>query len=312
MPAPVAVIDCGTNTFHLLIKEVENDIVLHREKRPVRIGEGGISDNRITNKALSRGIEALKSFRDTLQTLGVVEYKAIGTSAFRSASNIEQVKSRIKEETSIDINVIDGELEAQLIYEGVRSAVFMKSDETYLIMDIGGGSVEFILASGERILWKRSFEIGGRRLLDLFHKSDPISKDEICKLEVYIDAALDDLWNACKEHQPSILIGASGSFDSLVEIYHRKNNMLFILEDHPEYKLPTVEFNRIHSSLVNLNYDERLKFDGLIPMRAEMIVVASSLIDYTLKKLGIEEIRTSTFALKEGVIERIKNKEFIS
>ncbi len=278
---------------------------MHREKIPVRIGEGGISDNFITEEATSRAIDALSNFQKTITEFKVKQYQAIGTSAFRSASNIAEVKSKIKIATGIEITVISGDEEAQLIYEGVRLAVTMTGDTNYLLMDIGGGSVEFIIASSEKLLWKRSFEIGGRRLLDKFHNTDPISQDEINGLESYIDNQLTDLWKACKTHSPSILIGASGSFDSIAEIYHKKNNMLFILEDKTEYKLPTKEFNNIHASLITLSYKERLQFDGLINMRAEMIVVASVLIDFTLNKLSIGEIRTSTYALKEGVLDQL-------
>lgn len=306
----VAVIDLGTNTFHLLIAEVSHNqiTILYKEKSPVKIGEGGLEKGIITNTALNRGIETLKHFAEILKKFKVEKCKAVGTSAFRNAQNKEDVLKSILDQTSIEIDVISGEEEAQLIFEGVKRAVKLESDLTYLIMDIGGGSVEFILCKEEELLWKHSFEIGGQRLMKRFHQTDPISQDNIDALKNYVSNVTEPLKEVIKKYEPSILIGASGTFDTLVEIYHKKNNMVFALDDNTEYKLPLSDFKRIHQEIAQKNYQERLKIDGMIAMRADMIVVATTLIEYLISTFNFQMIKTSTYALKEGVLRRLFNE----
>lgn len=304
-PQKIAVIDLGTNTFHLLIATIEEGKIhpIHKEKIPVKIGEGGIDSGIITEIALNRGIETLNYFKSIAEDHSVSKVWATATSAFRSAKNQTELKEAILLKTGIEIDIIDGEEEAQLIYEGVKHAVHL-TEEKHLIMDIGGGSVEFIICNNKTVFWKQSYEIGGQRLMNKFHQHDPIQKSDILELQNYLANQLSSLKAACEQFSPKILVGASGSFDTLCEIYYQKHNVTIDLEKRTEYKLPFEVFHDIVKEIVEKDLNGRLNISGMIEMRANMIVVACLLIEFVIDTYGIEKITSSTYALKEGLIFR--------
>lgn len=302
-----AIIDLGTNTFHLFIAEKQGDTykTLFRESRPAKIGQSGINQGFITEEGINRALGVLAYFREVLDQYGVApeQVVAMGTSAIRVASNQQAFIDRVREATGITIRVISGDQEAQYIYEGVRAAGTLGA-ETSLVMDIGGGSVEFILGNQTRIFWKQSFEIGGQRLLERF-MPDPslaISPGNVRKLHHYFQEQLLPMANAIHQYQPTGLVGSSGSFDTLVDMWFM--NSLGHLPDsnQPAFDLPVSEFYRAYELLITRNHDERMQLPGMISLRVDMIVVAVCLIDYVLRTYGIATIKTSTYSLKEGVL----------
>jgi exopolyphosphatase / guanosine-5'-triphosphate,3'-diphosphate pyrophosphatase len=144
---------------------------------------------------------AMQSFKNTMEQSGITKVFAFGTSALRNARNGEDVVKKIKALTDIDVNIISGDKEAEYIYMGVKAALHMEHVKS-LIIDIGGGSVEFIIGDNDQIFWKRSLEIGAQRLLEQFHKNDPITTEEIAALNVYFEKALIPVFDALKTHQP--------------------------------------------------------------------------------------------------------------
>src|SRR5690606_31819040 len=191
--------------------------IIRRERNPVKIGKGGINEGYITQEGAERAIAAMAQFREVIDEYGVTEVHAFGTSALRNAGNGQAVVEEIERRTGIACTIIDGVTEAQYIYEGVRWSMEMGSEKS-LIVDIGGGSVECIIADNVNVYWKQSFEIGAQRLMEKFHKHDPIIAEEITSLFSYIDKQLKPLIDALQRHTPSTLIGASGTFDTLSDI----------------------------------------------------------------------------------------------
>lgn len=305
-----AIIDLGTNTFHLLIVEKTGPAyqTLYRESRPARIGQAGINQGLITDEATGRALNVLTHFRHVLDQYDVAPEQAVavGTSAIRVARNQAEFIECIRQETGIRIRVISGEQEAEYIYAGVRAAGAL-DEQTALVMDIGGGSVEFILGNASRIFWKQSFEIGGQRLRERFMQTDPINAISIGRLHDYFREQLLPLANAIHQYQPAVLVGSSGSFDTLVDMWcmHEHGH----LPDPAEttFELPITEFYRAYERLTTLNRAERMAIPGMIELRVDMIVVAVCLIDYVLKTYGIGRMRTSTYALKEGVLSMIEH-----
>src|SRR5260221_202887 len=131
-------------------------IILLRERVPVRIGVGGLNQNTIIPTGVARAVEALKNFKNKLDEWKADEVFAFGTSALRNAKNGSEVISKIKEATGIETKIISGDEEALYIYEGVNLALNLGKEKS-LIMDIGGGSVEFIIGNGEEIFLKQNF-----------------------------------------------------------------------------------------------------------------------------------------------------------
>jgi exopolyphosphatase / guanosine-5'-triphosphate,3'-diphosphate pyrophosphatase len=304
MKERVAVIDLGTNTFHLLVAERDGNKInmLYREKQPVKIGMGGINQGIITEEAILRGVACLKKFTETLKEWKVVHVQAFGTSALRGARNGKEVIQKLKKETGIETTLISGEEEAGYIYLGVRSALDLGLEKS-LIIDIGGGSVEFIIGNNQAIDWKQSFDIGAQRLLELFHPHDPIHPEDIKNLEIHFNNSLTALHHAIQIHSPSTLVGSSGTFDTLSEIYCHRNHLTYS-SDAGETPLTMPEYEQIHKEFTLKNRAQRLQIPGMIEMRVDMIVVASCLIRYLLSTYHFKNIRVSSYSLKEGALAK--------
>lgn len=298
----IAIIDMGTNTFHLLIANGENNAfnILHRDRLAVKIGMGGINDGFITEEAIQRALLAMQSFRNTINEHAVEMVYAFGTSAMRNARNGEEVALRIEAITGIKVNIISGELEAQYIYEGVCAALDMGTERN-LIIDIGGGSVEFIIANQETVFWKKSFEIGAQRLLELYHKHDPILREEIDQLDEYFENSLTELFDAIRKYDPHIMVGSSGSFDTWSDIFCITHDIHKAPEE-VETPLTLEGFIHIYNDLIHKDRAERMLIPGMIEMRVDMIVVAACLVRFLLERFTFTRIRVSTYSLKEGVL----------
>lgn len=301
----VAVIDLGTNTFHLLIARVDRNSheILLRERKAVKIGEKGINKGEITQAAWERALIALSEFKATIDEHQIDKVFATATSAIRNASNGQALAKEIHQQTGIEIEVISGMREAELIHHGASKALDFGSEKN-LIMDIGGGSIEFIIADSDQAYWLRSFEVGGQRLVEKFHKSDPITSKEITNLDAFFEAELQPLAEACAEHRPTTLVGCSGTFDTLSDIYCEQTKTVRD-PDTTEYPFGIEAFKDIFNDLINKTREERLAIPGMIEMRVDMIVVACILVDYIIEKFQLKNIRVSAYALKEGILYNV-------
>lgn len=300
----VAIIDMGTNTFHLLVAEKKGQQfnILFQDRIATKIGAGGINGGYITAEGEERALHALILFKNKAIELGVQKIIAFGTSALRNANNGQEIINSIHAKTGIETKIISGDEEASLIYHGVRQAVKL-GDQKSLIVDIGGGSVEFIIANDSKIFWKRSFEVGGQRLIEKFHQHDPILPEEIASLTQFLEEALDPLFVELKKHDLKTLIGSSGSFDTLSEIYCLRNNIEYNTE--PETPLTIKAFGEIFQELLTKNRAARMQIPGMIEMRVDMIVAACCLIQSLLWRYPFQSIRVSTYSLKEGVLAEL-------
>ncbi|MGB3587612.1 MAG: exopolyphosphatase [Tunicatimonas sp.] len=307
----VATIDLGTNTFHLLIAKIQPNRdfqLIYRERIPVMIGQGSINQGFITPEAEGRAIAALTQFKSklTFYQVPLEQVRCTATSAFRNAKNGQELANKITQTTEITVDIITGEQEAEYIYYGVRQAIPL-SDENSLIMDIGGGSVEFILCNQDQVFWKQSFEIGAQRLLDRFNIQDPITEDNTGTLLNYFAKNLTPLATAINQYHPVTLIGASGTFDTLSEIYQHRSNTV-VEESAPELPLTPEAFQQMLRDFSRMNRDQRLAIPGMIEMRVDMIVPASWLIHFVLETYQIHHIRVSSYALKEGLMTQLAKR----
>ncbi len=318
----IAILDLGTNTFNIFIAELIPSTSgregwgsyqkLYKSKIPVKLGEGGINKNHIEPTPFKRGIKALKKHKKTIEKFGAEKIIAFATSAIRSAGNGQDFIKAAKEKTGIDVKIISGDKEAELIYYGVRSAVKM-DDKPSLIMDIGGGSTEFIIANKKEILWKQSFLLGAARLLEKFHPSDPIKEKEKKEIENYLEKNLQPLFTAvnsplikgaggCKE-----LIGSSGSFDSLAEMIAYYFYDIDVIKGKTEYDFNLDDCETMYKVILSSTREERLQMKGLVKMRVDMMVVSAIFVDYIFLKLGLKKMRLSKYSLKEGALWELLN-----
>jgi len=302
-----AVIDLGTNTCNLLIAETTtpgNFRVLHEERIAVKMGRGGIHKKKLLPEAMERGLTALSLHEINIRKFGAKAVRVIGTSAIRGAANREEFAKMVLNRFGWKLEIIDGNQEAEYIFRGTVHSL-PPLQEKYLVVDIGGGSNEFILAEGDRILWKKSFNIGIARVLELFILSDPPLKSEISLVEEWFKDHLSELEELCKLHQPKVLVGCSGAFDTLMDILEGKEPDATIRKSSV---FPLPDFYRIHNQLLAVNSEQRSRIAGVDKNRVEMIVVATIFINFILNKLEIREMIHTHFSLKEGVMFEMSNQ----
>jgi hypothetical protein len=295
-----AVIDLGTNTFHILIAEddgVDGFREVYRERRFVKLADQGIGV--ISDDAFARGLEAMKAFRKKLEEYEVRNHMALGTAGLRTAANGNAFIRQVKKEANIEIQLISGSREARLIYAGVNYKA-PSSSGTDLIMDIGGGSVEFIIVNKSGILWAQSFPIGIAVLFHRYHQNDPISDDEREAIRHFLDSELAVLYQVFKKYNINRLIGAAGSFDVLEQLSFQDDKL-------EAFSVSLDQFHAFFQTIVTATTQERLEMENIPEKRVDMIVVAFILMRHILEKSGAEEIIFSPYALKEGVLLQMIN-----
>ena len=300
----IAILDFGTNTFNLLIAERKERgfNILLSSKQPVKLGRGGIQVNRITPDAKERGFVAIHNHMEVIRNYEVDEIRAFATSAIRNAANGEEFIEEVYRRFGFRTRIIPGDREAELIYKGVRQAVNL-GEENSMILDIGGGSIEFIICNKQGIVWKKSFELGMARLLELFSLSDPITSEEVRALENYFRLELAPLREAVRKERPRTLIGASGSFDTFQAIIRLRKGI-----DSDQFfgrEISLKDYTKLHKILVRSTREERAAMPGMEPVRVEMIVAATIFVSFVIRDCNISHLHHSEFALKEGVISEL-------
>lgn len=298
-----AIIDLGTNTFHLCIAEVKQGTLIEYYKLqvPVKIGSGGINKGLITPEAFQRGLTALTEFKKYIDQFQVKEVIAFATSAIRNAKNGKQFIKEAKENCGIEITTISGDVEAAYIYKGAFHS-FKFPAYPVLVMDIGGGSVEFIIGIGEQIVWKQSFEIGAARLIDKFHDSDPISNDATNQLFHYLEQTLAPLFEAVNSYQPKAVIGSAGAFETLVDVVIKDLAVVPLSLSKNAFEIRKEDFDVFVEIMRTSTQEQRIRLRGMTDFRVEMITVAALLMYHVVSTCNFQHIIAVNYALKEGVL----------
>ncbi|MBI2968941.1 MAG: phosphatase [Bacteroidetes bacterium] len=301
---PIALIDIGTNTFNLLVAELrENGSFnkIYKTRVPVGMGRGGIMKNHIQEEAFRLGIETLAEYKRTADKYGAGRIIAYATAAVRDADNGNDFAGEALRQTGISITVIDGNREAELIWSGIREAVPLKK-EPVLIMDIGGGSAEFIIAGREKIFWKKSFRLGVIRILEAFRPSDPLLADDILKIENFFMTELSPLFIAAKYNPVKILVGSAGSFETMADLIEWHVHKKTFMRSNKSCKLKQIDFLKIYGWLVQSTLKERLDNKVIPVFRADTIHLAAILIHTVLKNIPVSKIWVSAYSLREGML----------
>lgn len=288
-----AVIDLGTNTFNLLIADTQTRQVLFQTKEGVALGMGGINEKRLSPAAIQRAFEALQKFKDKCDALEVNAIRAIGTSAMRDATNANELIEKVATELKISIEVISGLQEAELIYKGV--ALSHTFDEPALIMDIGGGSTEFIVADLKGPILAHSFDIGVSRLFQLFDYQDPLSMQDIERVENYLNQHCAHFF---KQQLPKVLIGASGSFETFYELMAQA----VFDPQGAAVQVDASEFKFMLDHIIASTQAERNANPHILEIRKRMAPLAAIKTRWVLKIAQIEHIYISPYSLKEGAL----------
>lgn len=305
----VAILDLGTNTFHLLIADVFNDSsvnVLYKAEEFVQLGEDGVQQ--IGEKPFARGLQQIRQYKTVIDEFQPQQVIAFGTAAIRTASNGNDFIQQISSICPMEVRKISGEEEAELIFLGVKQAVKLSS-APLLIMDIGGGSTEFIIANENQIFWKQSFPIGASVLLKQFQQHEPIHEQEMLLLKAFLEETLQPLFLQQQHYKITQLIGASGSFDTFANMISSETAYTQHRTPATSFDFSVEQFQKLYQQLIRSNLPQRLQMKGMKSFRAAMIVVAAILTDVILQQFHIQKISQSAYALKEGVLWKLMQEE---
>lgn len=290
-----AVIDLGTNTFNLLVGEIRNGKlkIIHAERSPVMLGMDGINSGYIVQEAYDRAMRTLRDFKEKALNLGAQEIKGFGTSAIREARNGQEFIDKVRIDPGIEIEVISGLFEGELIYKGV--GLSHDFTERSVIMDIGGGSTEFVLVDTEGMKQVVSLKIGVSRIYQYLSKPPDYREEEQREVLRYIE---ETTLNELDGFSSRVLVGASGAFETFYELaYKRPFPMDGRAHEIDKELLMSVLYWSIHSTL-----KEREENPWVIEMRKRMLPVGALKIRWTIEKLGIDTIYVSPYSLKEGAL----------
>lgn len=294
-----AVIDMGTNTFNLLIATVNSNSFkpIYATKEPVLLGMGGINDNRISEEAMARAHLAVKKFMRTCRAFEIEaeHVLAIGTSALRGADNSCDFMESMKRVFGINVQIISGEEEAHYIYQGVKWT--HNFEEPAVIMDIGGGSTEFILADANGTKELVSLPIGVSRVYQHFDHPEMYSSELQSKVIAYFDACPH---SEMTHFKANTMIGASGSFETFYEMIFEKE-----WETSPRtVELPISDLIRVLDWSITSTQKQRNNHVWITPIRKTMLPVAALQIKWAIQKVQCKRVLLSPYSLKEGALHQ--------
>ncbi|MBK9254743.1 MAG: hypothetical protein IPM42_04585 [Saprospiraceae bacterium] len=294
-----AVIDLGSNTFHLLIVEVFEDntwVEVYRSRRFTGLSDGGIET--LKDESISRSFDALLDFMHQIRYFHVQELRIIGTAALRTAENKNDFIQVAEKITNHKIEIISGLQEAKFIFDGIMLQPKARQGKQFIV-DIGGGSTEFILTENGKMLHSESFKLGIGVLAELFHHHEPISEEELTGMNLYITDMMSDFIKKIDYHKPEILTGASGSFE-ILELLSGKESKYGETNE-----VTTAEFLKVYHKIVSANLKERLQMKHLPKERAKLSPVGLALMYNVIRVSKVEKILISSYAMKEGILSEM-------
>jgi len=304
----VAAIDIGTNSIHMVIVKIDPDLpaftVIAKEKDTVRLGDRDPLTSKLTPEAIARSLDTLKRCRDLAYSLAATQIIAVATSATREAPNGEAFLRQIESELGIVVNLISGQEEARRIYLGVLSGMDF-DEQPHIIIDIGGGSTELILADVHEPRFLSSTKVGAVRLFKDFVTTDPISDSELKVLRAYVKGMLerpvDDIWRNLQLNEVPRMIGTSGTIETIATI-HAKYELGTVPDPLNGYEISRKDIEKIVKKLAKMSYQERLDVSGISERRAEIIVPGAVILLEAMRMLKLDSITICERALREGMI----------
>ncbi|MBT9315431.1 Ppx/GppA phosphatase family protein [Leptothoe spongobia] len=304
----LAAIDVGTNSVHMVVVKIQPRLpaftIIGREKDTVRLGNFRPGTNCLSDEAMERGIAALKRCKQIADSHRADDIVTVATSATREASNGQVFIDRVKQEVGLEINLISGLEEARRIYLGVLSGMELHG-KPHAIIDIGGGSTEIILGTGERHRFLSSTKVGAVRLNAQMITTNPISTKEFLQLQAYVKGRLepniDELKTKLIEGESLSLVGTSGTVESLATLtaFEQSGTVPGRMNG---YTMTMPELEKSIQKLRRMSFSERLKLPEISSRRAEIIVPGAVILQEAMRMLGVDKITICEHALREGLV----------
>ncbi len=296
----LAAIDIGSNAIRLAIARVQGSQlqISYRSREPVRLGSNVFSDGMIHTEIYDDLCYALKQFQNQLDNHKVRCMRAVATSAMREASNSQQVVQDLIRDTGIHVEIISGEEEGRLVAIAIAKKLDL-SKGRYLLIDIGGGSIEIVAIVDGEIIKKQSFVIGMVRVLELAKTEKQDLKDWLPPfVKKEVQAFLSDL--------PTMenAVGTGGSMDRFIKL---KN----FVSSHPGEYLSNKEMQSLQEKLMAVPYKERILKFCLKPDRADVIIPAAIATNEILKLAKCSQIYFPQVGLKDGVLYELLSRDIV-
>ena len=304
----VASIDIGTNTILLLIAEVEERRInpLFEAETVVGLGKGVQKNGILTKEAMNRGFETLSQYLERCQAMKVQKVFAVGTSALREARNSEGFLKLVQEKLNLSIEVITGEEEAKLSFLAVVRDL-REVRESILVVDVGGGSTEFILGMGNQISQWISLPVGSVRFTEQFLHSDPVQEEEWQKMERKIREVVVDIPHP---QGPFSMITVGGTATTLASVEQGLEE--FIAEKIHHFVLSKEALKNQLLLYRCKTIDERRKIRGLPAARADVILAGGAILYLAMEELNCPSVLISCHGVRYGLLYKKLNPSFRS
>ena len=293
----VAAIDVGSNSLHMVICQVDADgsvTTLWRMKEMVGLGRMSFPSRRLSREAMDRAVTVLGRFQQAAQARQCEKILTAATSAVREAENGGDFIERVRRELGLHVRVLSARDEARLIYVGVRHAVEL-GNRPHFLVDVGGGSVEFIVADRQQATLLESRKLGAARMTARYVHSDPISPDDLKALLACYDRELTPLCQAVAAQKPVAALGSSGTMENLAAmcaaLYGGRNTVLG--REH---------LSRLVARLLESRSKDRANIPGLDDQRKDQVTAGALLVNELFRRLDLKEIRVCKSALREGIL----------
>ena len=299
----LAAIDIGTNSVHMVIARLAaNDRfeVVTRQKEMVRLGSGRGEMKHLEADAIDRGVAALARCRSLADSFGA-EIRAVATSAVREARNAKEFTDRAQAEAGVTVEVISGQEEARLIHLGVLQALPV-FDQRLVLLDVGGGSTEVVVATGLDERLARSLKIGSLRMTRRFFPEGFVEGDALDRSRRYVADRLAQTVREAGDLSHDVAVASSGTAEAVVTMALAASG-----EPVPQSLNGTVVTRKQISEVVEAlatvaTPEERRKLPGIDPARADILLGGAVVIEQVCKAFGIKELTVSEYALREGVL----------
>jgi len=304
-----ASIDLGTNTFLLLVADVDDgkiEPVIEREEI-IRLGKGVDAAGNISAEAMARGMRCLEEYAAQARAFGVETIYASGTSALRDARNREVFRNQVREKLEVDVEIISGEDEARYTYRGALSCASANIENLTLI-DIGGGSTEVVVGNREEIIATRSVDIGSVRVTERFFHSDPIKPAEMDAARHTVRQAIREYDSLLKDRRSGALLGVAGTITTLAAIAQKLPE--FDPKKIDGYWLSRCQVEDILEMLAVLPLARRRNVPGLRPERADVIVAGALILETFMADFSFDRLLVSQRGLRYGfLMEKMFNEQ---
>ncbi|MEV6523737.1 Ppx/GppA phosphatase family protein [Longispora sp. NPDC051575] len=299
MTRRVAAIDCGTNSVRLLVADTDGETLtaLRREMRIVRLGEGVDRTGRLSEAAIERTRLALLEYAATIAELGAEQIRMCATSASRDATNAADFTAMVRATIGVEPEVVSGDEEARLSFTGAARG--LAAEPPFLVVDIGGGSTEFVVGSGD-VEAAISVDIGCVRMTERHLHSDPPGTPELAAALVDITAAVDRGLAAVGGGRGATLVGLAGSVTTVAAISLDLDG--YDPERLHHAVIPYAEVARIAGELAAADHDERLAIPVMHPGRADVIVAGALILRTIMERTGATSVITSESDILDGIV----------